>query len=293
MRAYALAALDPKPELAPSAPRHRPRTVDPACRTLRAVVASAAFLAACALPPLGDAADGLTISTNRPSFSDAASLVPRRRVQLESGYTFTADRRAGATTRRHAAPETLLRFGALDRLETQLLWGGEVRQERDDAGATTGASDLGFGLRTPVVGQQGWRPDIALGAIVTVGTGSADVTTGGHTNPTGKALWAYTLDGGFGLGGNFVVGYPHEGDERYVQVAASTWATAALDTRFTTYAEVFAVAPPSKDADTAVSLAAGLLFLVTRKVQLDMRSGFGVTGDADDLFVGCGFGVLF
>jgi hypothetical protein len=258
-----------------------------------AAVAFGAALAACALPPLGDPAASPTISTNRPSFSDSASLVPNGRVQVESGYTFTADRRDGAATRRHAAPETLVRFGALERLEAQLLWGGQVRQEVDDGASTSGASDLGFGLRTPIAGQQGWRPQLALGAIATVGTGDDGFTTGAHASATGKLLWAYAFDSGVGLGGNLIAGYPHDGTERFLQFAASQWATVALDARWTAYGEVFAVAPKDAGGGTNLSLAGGLLFLVSRTVQLDVRSGFGLTDDADDVFAGCGIGVLF
>lgn len=264
------------------------------------VVLGAWLCGACALPsapgPRQDGAAPPTIGTNRPSFSDSASLVPAGHLQLETGYTFTKRHRAGTATERHAAPEVLARYRLLERLETQVLWGGYASQDTTSAGTTSeadGDTDLGFGLRVPIEDQHGWMPTVALGAIATVGTGDDAFSTGDHTVPTGKILWAYSLEGGFGLGGNFVLSHPFDGQERFDQFAASVYGTWTIDARTTLFGEYYVVTPYANGTGAAHTVDGGVLFLASRTVQLDARVGFGLDDEADDFFTGFGISFLF
>lgn len=268
--------------------------------TLRALLLVCSLPAACAGPaaarPRQDGPEAPTISTNRPSFSDSASLVPAGHLQLETGYTFTKRSRSGTETERHAVPEVLARYRLLDRLETQVLWGGFASQDTTSGGTTTeanGDTDLGFGLRVPIEDQHGWMPTLALGGSATVGTGDDDFSTGDHTVPTGKVLWAYSFDGGFGLGGNFIVSYPHDGQERFDQVAASVYGTWSLGERTTLYGEYYVVTPYANGTGPAHTVDGGVLFLASRTVQLDARVGFGLDDEADDFLTGLGISFLF
>jgi hypothetical protein len=256
----------------------------------------AVALGACALPPLQDPAAGPTIGTTRPSFSDSASLVPAQHVQLETGYTFTKRNRAGVDTERHAAPEVLARCRVLERLEAQVLWGGYARQDTTSGGAVVqddGGTDLGLGVRVPIAEQDGLVPQLSLGGIATLGTGHGAFGTNDHTVPTGKILWAYALDGGLGLGGNVIASYSFDGVERFDQVAASAYGTCGLGDRTSVFAEYFVVTPYANGTGPAHSAAGGVLFLVSRTVQLDARIGFGLNDEADDFFTGAGASFLF
>jgi hypothetical protein len=255
--------------------------------------------AGCALPGVHtpqQPANAPTISTNRPSFSDAASLVPAGHLQVETGYTFTKRNREGVETERHTGPEVLARYRVLDRLEAQLLWGGYAWQDTASGGESTaddGATDLGVGVRVPIAEQDGWLPQLALGGIATLGTGHGAFSTNDHTVPTGKILWAYTLDGGYGLGGNLIVSYPYDGEQRFDQVAASVYGTKALDDRTTLFGEYYVVTPYANGTGPAHTVDGGVLFIASRTVQLDARIGFGLNDEADDCFVGAGISFLF
>jgi hypothetical protein len=93
----------------------------------------------------------LTISTNRPSFTDTAGIVPIGHFQLETGYTFTYRDRDGVETQTHNAPELLARVPVLeDRLELQFGTYGYVWSRSDDGSgfdANQGFSDATVGLR--------------------------------------------------------------------------------------------------------------------------------------------------
>lgn len=257
---------------------------------------SAACAGAAAARPRQDAPPAPTISTNRPSFSDSASLVPADHLQLEIGYTFTSRSRSGTETERHAAPEVLARHRLLDWLETQVLWGGFASLDARSGDTTeeaNGDTDLGFGLRVPIEDQHGWLPTLALGGSATVGTGDDAFSTGDHTVPTGKILWAYAFAGGFGLGGNFIAAYPHDGQDRFDQVAASVYGTWSLDERTTLFAEYYVVTPYANGTGSAHTVDGGVLFLASRSAQLDARVGFGLDDEADDFFSGFGISFLF
>lgn len=63
---------------------------------------------------------GKPIETDRPDFTEASSVVPAGRIQLESGYTFFLDNNDGTRSMQHTFPEWLLRVGLTDRLELRL-----------------------------------------------------------------------------------------------------------------------------------------------------------------------------
>jgi hypothetical protein len=72
--------------------------------------------------------------TDRPDFTESASVVPRGRVQLEAGYTYARDEDAGVLAA-HSYPEALARIGVVDdRLELRL--GQSVLTTRSRFGMT-------------------------------------------------------------------------------------------------------------------------------------------------------------
>jgi hypothetical protein len=251
--------------------------------------------AACASTDRENDATTPAISTNRPSFSDSASLSPAGRVQVETGYTFSNRSQGGSNTERQTVPEVLVRYRPWERLEAQLLWSGRAWQSTTAAGARSteeAFTDLGVGMRMPIAEQDGWLPQLALGGLATLGTGQGSLSSGRHTIPTGKLLWAYALAPGVGLGGNLIAAYPWDGERRFGQFAASAFVTVALDGRTTLFVENFVVAPWADGAGSAHTIDGGALFLLRSDLQLDARVGFGLNDGADDFFGGIGISFL-
>src|SRR5262249_17931745 len=99
------------------------------------------------------------IATDRPGFSDTASLVPRGHFQIESGYTFSYDREGSTRTINHTMPEIALRTGLTDWLEFRTQWTGysytEVLQEIKtpagrhvmDTNHDDGGTDMNLGFK--------------------------------------------------------------------------------------------------------------------------------------------------
>jgi hypothetical protein len=247
----------------------------------------------------------LVISTDRPSFSDTAGLAPVGHLQLETGYTFTFRNRDGVETQRHNGPELLARVGLLDdRLEFRAATSGYVWSRTDDGtgsgfASSEGFSDVALGFKLKLTDQDGALPRLAFVGMTTVGAGTRDISSR-RAEPTIKLIWSYDLAKawgddwkGFGVYGNVNLAYPTTSGERFLQGAGSICGTYAITDRLGVFAEYYVVGPAAKGSDAAHSIDCGTAYLVSDRVQLDARVGFGLNRTADNMFVGVGISFLF
>jgi hypothetical protein len=237
---------------------------------------------------------GPAISTDRPSFSDSTSIVPPLRLQLEAGYTFTYRHDDARTLDRHEFPDTILRFGLLeDRLELRALWGGWSWLDSDVGDRdVNGSNDVTMGIKLKLTDQTDGLPRVLLVAQSTIGVGDKAFSTR-HADPTFKLAWSYDLGGGFGLGGNAILSLPSDDRGHFSQGQGSIYVTWSVEPETTFFVEYFMIHPVTRDGGPAHSMDAGVLHLFSRRVQGDVRVGFGLNERADDFFVGAGIAVLF
>jgi hypothetical protein len=140
----------------------------------------------------------LTISTDRPSFSDGTGIQPLGTLNIETGYTFTFRKRDGAENQRHNGPEVLARVGILeDRLELRLITAGYTWARTNDGSGSGyqsahGWNDMTAGFKLKVIDQKGWIPRLAVEAQTTLGVGS-DSVSNQIAEPTIKLLWSEDL----------------------------------------------------------------------------------------------------
>lgn len=266
--------------------------------------APAAALAQDAQPaPEIQPADTLTISTDRPSFSDGAGIQPKGRFNLETGYTYTFRDRDDVETSRHNAPEVLARVGIVDdRFELRFITSGFAWVNTDDGSSSDsvdGWNDFALGFKLKVLDQNGWRPRLALGALSTLGGGSDSISTQ-IAEPTFKLIWASDLGQaagdswkGFTLGGNFNLAFPTTDGDRFTQGQASVYLSFPIVDRWTGFAEYYVLGPNTKDNDAAHYVDFGATWLIHTRIQLDGRAGFGLNQEADNFFAGLGISFLF
>jgi len=238
----------------------------------------------------------LTISTNRPSFDDTAGIVPIGHFQLETGFTFTYRNREGSETQSWNAPELLGRIPLLDdRLELQVGTSGLV-WSRSDSGSgfdsTQGWSDATIGLRLKVVDQDKWVPRIALQASTTIGAGT-DGISNQDAEPTFKLIWSYDLGDGWGIYGNLGLAYPTTNGDRFLQGQAGVCVTKTLDDKWSVFGEYYVFGPNAKGADAAHYMDVGAAYIITPRIQIDGRVGFGLNQEANNVFTGFGISFLF
>ncbi|MGH7244589.1 MAG: transporter [Phycisphaerales bacterium] len=238
----------------------------------------------------------LVISTDRPSFCDTTGIVPNGHFQLETGYTFTLNNHSGVNTQTQNAPEILARYTLIDdRLELRLSTSGYVWSRTTADGSTTkvdGFSDVLPGLKLKLTDQDGALPRLVLEAAATTSIGS-DGISNQDIEPTFKLLWSYDLGKGLGVYGNFNVAYATTSGERFVQGQGGVCVTYALNDKLSFYGEYFLFGPNAKGTNSAQYLDFGAAYLLTNRVQLDVRAGVGLNRQSNNFFAGAGVSFLF
>ena len=217
-----------------------------------------------------DAAAQDAIITDRPGFSTGPGTVARGRTQLEAGFERA---QGGAVT----APFALLRYGVGARTEVRASWSGLTF---DDGGA----DGLGGAVEVKRTLGAGARGSTGLLASVAIPSG------GGALDPSLGFLWSTSV-GEVGVFGTATVGAPSAGGERRLTGTNSVGASLSLTDALGVFAEHFVSVTEGPGAARHV-IDAGLTYLVTNDLQLDLTAGVGVGGGAGD-FVGAGIARRF
>ncbi|MGV3618436.1 MAG: transporter [Fimbriimonas sp.] len=234
-----------------------------------------------------DLRPGFPITTDRPSFSDGTLIVPKGRVNLETGYTYFEA--AGARTQ--TLPEIILRMPLADRLELRLvnLTYGDVAGGGNDL---RGLLDPQIGFKLKLLdGVAGRRPDLALIAVTTLPIGSDDFRVD-DSQPTFKVAWYQQATGVDGFGGNLNVAFLGP-NRAFTQYAASLYWSRTLNAKTGTFLEVYRLMPVADGGPDANFIDAGVTYLLNPATQLDFRVGAGFDRGRDGAFVGAGVSFRF
>ena len=223
--------------------------------------------------------------TDRPDFTESSEVVGHRIIQVESGLTFEqTDRQRRQVT----APQLLVRVGAGPRVELRFAGDGVVSQsQQTPSGAvrTTGRSDVEIGAKFKFLDSTA----VAMSVIpfVSLPTASQGFSSTGY-DPGFKLTAARDLPRGFALSGNFNLADVTADGRRAWTREASLSLGRALGGAFGAYWEAYGTLDGGRcdcTANTGVTMALGA------NGQLDVEIGRGISGEAQDWFVGIGFAV--
>lgn len=274
---------------------------------LNAALLAAAIrsLVAAAEPPAASQPLSLDLGpivTDRPDFTESPLVVPAGSIQLESGYTFTHDNEGTDRRSEHTLPEFLLRAGLTRDVELRLAWLGwsftdERFLEEDDRGRDvwrnpheSDTNDFSAGFKFQLAREEGWIPDLAVIADITMPTGSERVSSG-DVDPTVKILIGHSVTETVYVASNVNMRVASDELGRFFQVEGSISLGAELFEDVGGYVEYFFIAPNERGVDVAHYLDGGLTYQLTPVVQFDWRIGMGLNEEADDLFTGVGLSV--
>ncbi len=250
------------------------------------------------------------INTDRPTFTPANTVVPRGRLQFESGFTFNAQRLATARTTAYDYPELSSRFGLYDRVEFRTFWTGEddiQTQPRRRRGRSTGGglSDMEVGFKWQLLvgnAQRKWIPTTALITSVTVPTAGGSPLSSQTVEPYINLIYGWSATDKLTLAGS--TGYlglrqqpapgsgrPAENFQRWHQSLVGFYSATDRTTLFYEW-YVFMFTNAADNRPTHF-MDGGVLYCLTPNIQLDLRAGFGLSGRPDDFFTGAGLSVRF
>lgn len=230
------------------------------------------FVALSSLPSLLAAQElSRELITDRPDFTESPSAVPVGSAQVELGSTW--ERSAGSNVL--SGPETLVRWGVLERLELRFVLPDYV-----DSEALDGWGDAALGAKLELGRAGGWEAAVL---------GHASLGVGGAHGFDGTAA-NVILAGGRDLGSAWSLGAqidatwvsrPDEWTFGYTTVLGL-----ALSDAVGAFAEV--AVRPVEEGPRAVLAHHGYTFLLGPTVQLDLHGAVGLSDAAPDVLVGIG-----
>ncbi len=230
-----------------------------------------------------------SIATDRPTFSLGAGTIPKKRVQFETGYTFSFDDERPNTTT-HTFPETLIRIGLTDTFEMRLEW--PTQTFINNGTKNNGLKDFALGFKTQVSQQQGWIPQFSIAGRLFIPTGNKRLSSN-HVDPELQTILSYVLNERFSLFGNVNVGGTGSQNKRFAQFSSSLGLGVNLGNSLSGFMEYFGFYPVQAGNRNLHSLQTGLVYQLTHHLQLDARIGTGLNRNADDLFTGAGLSWRF
>lgn len=243
------------------------------------------------------------IETDRHDFTQSSRTVGRGVLQLEYGFLYANKNDGPERENSYGTPELQIRYGLTDRVEFQIRWnyGFKFIDDEDDLDS---AEDIRMDFKFETADQRGWCPESAVELRFTAPTGGSDFSTG---RVEAGADYIYTwhiteylaLAGSTGVGtnsyGDFAFIDPSTNpDDHYLAWSQSVALGAKLTSQSTAYFEWFGIASHGRDEEFNVSfLNFGVDYLLNPNTVLDVRLGWGLTEQSDDIFVGVGGGYRF
>jgi Putative MetA-pathway of phenol degradation len=250
------------------------------------------------------------INTDRPTFTPANTVVPRRRLQFESGFTYNYERTSTTHASLYDFPELAMRYGFYDRVEFRTFWLGPTYAQgeptvRSRARINGGLSNMEIGFKwqlLPNDTEKRWRPTTALITSIYAPTGGNSLLSSDTVEPYLNLIYGWNLSDKLTFAGS--TGYlgfrqqpaPGSGGradsfQRYHQSLVAFYSVTERSTLF--YEWYILMFTNATDNRPTHFMDGGLLYRPTPNTQLDIRAGFGLSGRPDDVFTGVGFSVRF
>lgn len=237
------------------------------------------------------------IVTDRPGFLFSSLTVDRGGAQAELSLpAVTLDESENVEVRMMSLVG-LLRFGVTDDLELRL--GApiftDVRGEfAGDSTSDSGYGDLEVGAKWHLLDNDGSRPSFALIPTVILPTGEDGFTADDPVYQL-NAIAEWALTNGWGLAALAGALYGPSGeDDRYMQETFALSLGRSLPSpAWSAYGEVAHIATDLEGASDSSFAGAGIKYLVSNDVQLDLSFDRGLTDDSPDWLFGLGLAARF
>jgi len=250
------------------------------------VLTLVSLLIATALPCAAAAQEG-PIDTDRPGITDTPTIVGPGRIQFETGWLYFP------TDGTHSVAPNQLRIGALPWMEVRVGLPGYLALDEPVHlnGWVDGNVALRFKLRESSGPGTGPAVQVTIGTTIPSGSDAFRVHA---IQPFAEVVAGWPLATRTNLNTMVLVANLDDGEDRWTQVLGSAALYRTLSDRFSGFIEAAINAETGNGRDDVTPIVgAGLVFLATRTLQLDVNGGFGLQGGVTDSYFGGGLGVRF
>jgi len=224
---------------------------------------------------------------DRPDFTESALAVAPGRVQIEAGATLETNDLSDTWS----VGEILVRYGLKPGTEFRLVLPSLIDIDFEDGGFEDfrGADNAALGLKQELATGDGSSPQVAVLTHVTLPTGDEDVVAADTAwDLVLAAEWELheRIGLGMNLGGELVFNEDTE-SQQWVSAAIGLGVTDRLGA----FVEGYVFTEELDEFTSAMDL--GATYLVTEDLQLDVRVGFGLGDNEDQLYYGAGLVTRF
>ena len=212
------------------------------------------------------------ISTDRPTQSAGATVVPKGSVLIEAGYI---NEKVTTGIKNLTYLNTLVRIGLIDNLElrlTQNYSGVNVLDEK-----ANGLSPFTLGTKYHLLAADGWKPQMSVLGQVTLLTGMEEFRPESEIFEV-RLNFQNSLSENASLGYN--IGYTTADDQELFYTLVFGY---EIVDGWTVFAEPYAFL-----GNNDHRFNAGLIYLAKPNLQFDFSFGSGLSDNAPDSFVGFG-----
>jgi hypothetical protein len=250
------------------------------------------------------------INTDRPTFTPANTVVPRGRLQFESGWTYNAEWTSRTRDNVFDFPELAVRYGLADRVEFRMFWLGQTDSQaqgrrRGSRRVIDGPGDTQVGFKWqlfPGDEKRKWIPTTALITAIYAPTGGASPYSAETVEPHVNLIYGWSLNKKLTLSGSTgylgireqAVPYSLRRSDNFQLFHDSLVAFYTPADRTTLFYEwyvfTYTHAPDNRPLHF---MDGGILYRLAPNIQVDVRAGFGLSGRPDDFFTGTGFSIRF
>jgi len=234
------------------------------------------------------------INPDRPDFTDGPLLVTPGHLQIESGYTYT---RTGSQ-KESSLGEVLLRYAFDDRWEARLGlnsydWIDPGMGERRVSGFEDPLVEVKIRLNDAEAEHRPHGvPAMGLLLNTTVPVGARALTADAW-QPTATFALHWDLPAKWSLESNLGYTYAADGNQRFDQLFASASAGFTINEKWGGFLEGYVFSKESADGSATHYADAGLSYLLSNDLALDVRVGVGLDKPHPNWFVGVGASVRF
>lgn len=239
------------------------------------------------------------IVTDRPGVVESSDVVGRGWFQIETSVDYERDRNGGIKTRTLTTP-TLFRLGVSENLELRIETDGRIRERTDAFGVRDiqkGWADtaIGFKWHMQESDEKAGKPGIGWLVQADVDSGSRQFR-GEGIRPSVRVVFEWNLPNEMSLG--VMPGVIRDKDpvtrERFTAGILAAALGKELSDKTRIFAEIAAVQiARQKYGGTIAILSAGTAHLLTKYVQLDLATKFGMNNNSPDFGATLGLSVKF
>ena len=242
-------------------------------------------------PPAIYADEAPPFSTDRPSQSDASSLVPQGYFQIEAGYTSAHDDAIGTSTDSQSAPNLSLRYGLLKNLEVRFGWNGFIHNNPDPGPVQDGSGDGQVSAKWHLWKESDRIPEVTLLAGTTLPLGENGISSE-RSDPFFRFLMTQSLPGRFSFSSNLGVTWNTSASGIASKDTAADFIYTALlnyavSPELDSFVEFFG-SIALEEKDDRHGFDAGIAWRIFPTVQVDLSGGLGLNDAAVDAFVSAG-----